>query len=207
MRVAYVFFVIIAGLCLSGCEAVFTRQPVGEETVKLDPQVWQGTWLSDEIVVLTTVLDGENGVLHAAWVERAAEGARFETVTGSVRRTGDMLFLNMEHRQVEDGQPEVGAASGRDTEGPKEDTGENMPAGAEFYWARIENDGRRAVLWWPDVEQIRLAVKAGQLPGTIKQDQDVILEPLDASRLARIGSPESSLLKWSQPVIFIRIGD
>jgi len=198
MRTTYCLFLLIAALGLSGCEAVFTQQPVGDELVKLDPEVWQGTWLSDEIVVLTTVLDADKGLLQAAWVERAADGARFESVTGSVRRTGDMLFLNMQHGQFED-QAAGGASANETTEGP--------PDVPEFYWARIENDGHRAVFWWPDVAQITVAVNEGKLPGTIKQDKDVLLGALDATQLALINAPANNLLKWSQPVTFIRIGD
>jgi hypothetical protein len=195
MRTQYWFYSIIAVLCLPGCEAVFTEQPMGEEVVKLDRTVWQATWLGDEVVLITTVMDADKGLLQAAWVERRPDGASFEAVTGTVRRTGDLLYLNMEHQPEEEGN----AA----TTPPAEAT-QDAP---EYYWARIENDGRRAVLWWPDIEQVKVAVGDGRLPGTIKEDKDVVLRPLAASHLQLINSPTSGLLKWSQPVTFLRIGD
>jgi hypothetical protein len=189
------FFLVLA---LSGCEAVFTQQPMGDEAVDLDPATWQGTWLSDQVVMLTTVLDRENGQLEAAWVERGSDGAKFERVMGSVRRSGEVTYLNMEH------MPEA-------IEGAAADSARDMQAGGqvtpEFFWARIENDGRRAVLWWPDVEQVRAAVDDGRLPGVIKQDNDVVLGRLEASHVELINAPASSLLQWQQPVTFIRIGD
>jgi len=189
---------ILLALALSGCEAVFTQQPVGDEAVDLDPATWQGTWLSDEVVMLTTVVDRGNGQLEAAWVERGSDGAKFERVMGSVRHSGEVTYLNMEH--VSDETEGGGADSAIGTlEG-----GQVMP---EFFWARIENDGRRAVLWWPDVEQIRAAVDDGRLPGTIKQDNDVVLGRLKPMHEELINSPASNLLQWQQPVTFIRIGD
>jgi len=182
-------------LALAGCEAVFTEQPIGDEAVQLDPATWQGTWLSEEIVLLTTVVNAEKGQLQAAWVERGPDGARFEAVTGTVRRAGEALFLTMEHER----STEAEVAEG--------EPGELAVSSPEYFWARIENDGRRAILWWPNVEQFRLAVDEKKLPGVIKHDKDVVLGPLDAGQLTLIGSPASNLLQWSQPVTFIRVGD
>jgi hypothetical protein len=182
-------------MALSGCEAVFTRQPLGDEAVTLDPATWQGTWLSDEIVLLTTVLDSEKGQLQAAWIERGAKGAKFEVVTGTIRQSGGIMFLSMEHEPPETAEVTT------------EETPQDAPREPEYFWARIENDGRRAILWWPDVEQIRLAVGDKSLPGVIQQDQDVTLGQLEAEHIQLINSPASRLLQWSQPVTFIRIGD
>ena len=63
-----------------------------------------------------------------------------------VRQTGDMVYLTMRHEPAEiaeSGEP-MPADSGQDAAGEP-----------EYFWARIDNDGRRAILWWPDVEQIR----------------------------------------------------
>ena len=190
-RILGVFSIFVA-IAVTGCDAVYTPQPLGDEIVKLDPATWQGTWLSGEAVVLTTVMDGDKGQLQAAWMERGAAGAMFETVTGTVRRTGDTMFLSMEH------EPFIVAAAGRE---------ENAGDQTEYYWARIANDGRRAIMWWPDVEQVRLAGKDGRLPGVIKKDKDVILKQPGTVQLQLINSPASRLMNWSQPVTLIRIGD
>jgi hypothetical protein len=198
MRILRWLLPIAAALLLSACEAVFTEQPLGEEVVRLDPAIWQGTWLSDEVVVMTTVLDADQGLLQAAWVERWPDGARFEAVAGTVRRSGDLLFLNMAHRPEQDA----------DSAAPAPQPDDGAPRGVpEFFWARVENDGRRALLWWPDVERARAAVGDGSLPGFVKQDRDVVLRQLSASQLELINAPSSGLLKWSQPATFIRIGD
>jgi len=192
--VVFLFFVV----ALAGCEVVSTPKPLGDEVVKLDPATWQGTWLSDGIVVLTTVLDRGKGQLQAAWVERGMAGAKFELVTGTVRRTGNVTFLSMERKQFK--ETGEGAATAQEQ-------GEPAVEQPEFLWARIENDGRRVILWWPDTEQIRLAVNDGRLQGVIKKDKDIILQQPDAAQLKLINSPAANLMRWSQPVVFIRIGD
>ena len=102
-RAALLWVLLLASMLLVGCNAVLVKEPMGDTVVKLDPATWQGTWVTDEVVILTTVLDSDKGLLEAAWVERGPEGkgANFESVTGMVRQTGDMLFLNIEKEPPE----------------------------------------------------------------------------------------------------------
>ena len=83
---------LLTSMLLGGCNAVLVEEPIGDVVVTLDPATWQGTWVNDEVVILTTVLDREKGLLQAAWVERGAEGegARFDSVTdGAANRRND----------------------------------------------------------------------------------------------------------------------
>jgi len=174
--------------------------------VKLDPAIWQGTWLSDEVVMVTTVMDADNGVLQAAWVERGPEGARFESETGVVRSTGDWLFLNMVHEPPD----ESGSAASADTADQPDKNSESNDEERqqpEYFWARVEHYGKRVVLWWPDTEAFRSAVSEGRIPGMIKEDKDVLVGPLEDSHMELINAPAGSLMNWSEPVVFIRIGD
>jgi hypothetical protein len=191
------FYLAIIFPVLSGCEAVFTEQPLGEEIRILDVETWQGTWLSNGVVLMTTVIDAENGVMQAAWLERGEEGARTESYTGFVRQTGDWVFLNMEH------QPEEAAEDL--TEVPDKDSQEN--ASPEYFWARVENDGRRVILWWPNTDEMRKAINSGKIPGIVKEDKDVQLAPLESQHLELINAPGSNLLNWAEPDVFIRIAD
>ena len=198
----------------TACDAVVTQQPVGAEVVNLDKATWEGTWLGGEIVVLTTVLDAGNGVLQAAWVERGSEGARFETVTGTVRRTGDWTFLNMEQQQFDEtgagsGAADPGAAgsASADQPAPNPEVAETAASAlpVEYVWARVDNDGQRILLWWPDTDAIRAAVSAGTLPGQLKSDDDVLLGPLTDAQLEAINAPGSAYLQWSEPVSLTRV--
>jgi hypothetical protein len=182
---------VLAPLLLGGCNAVLVKEPMGDTVVSLDPAIWQGTWASSEVVILTTVLDSEKGLLQAAWVERGAEGegASFESANGMVRQTGDVFFLSMENAPEEPLDPTA------------------APVTPEYIWGRIENEGKRIILWWPDVEQFQRAVEDGRLPGTVTESEDVVLGPLDPAQLELINSPGGNLLSWSEPLVFVRIGD
>ena len=213
-------FLLLGSLLLGGCNAVLVEEPIGDVVVTLDPATWQGTWVNDEVVILTTVLDSEKGLLQAAWVERGAagEGARFESVTGTVRQTGDKIFLSMEKEPAE----EWGTTAAPVTEVPAADApATDAPAMAaaatpapvtevavppEYTWARIDNNGKRIILWLPEVEQFQQAVQDGRLPGTVKEDKDVMLAPLAPAQLELINSPAGNLLNWSEPAVFVRIG-
>ena len=200
---------LLASLALGGCNSVLVKEPMGDTVVTLDPATWQGTWVTDEVVILTTILDSEKGLLQAAWVERGPEGkgANFESVTGMVRQTGDMLFLNIEKEPPEErgttaatDAPPVAAAV---AQAPV--TGAAVPP--EYGWGRIDNNGKRIILWLPDVEQFRLAVQDGRLPGSVNENEDVLLGALEPAQRELINSPAGNLLSWTGPVVFVRIGN
>ena len=183
---------VALAMLLAGCDAVSVDEPVGEEAVALEVADWQGTWVSGEVVLMTTVLDAAAGRVQAAWMERYEEGARLETSEGVVRRTGDWVFLSMP--QPDDAEPDADAA-------PRPE------AAARYLWVRVVNDGRTALLWWPDAEAFRAAVRDGRLPGVIGEDDDIHLGDLTAEHLELINAPESGLLGWQEPMVFVRIGD
>jgi hypothetical protein len=95
---SYIFselLIVVLALLLAGCDAVFAPAPLGESTLSLNPGEWQGSWLASDMVVTTTVLDKDKGLLQAAWIERGAEGATLEVVEGYMRISGDMIFANV----------------------------------------------------------------------------------------------------------------
>ena len=206
MNIRSCLFLLILLPLFAGCDVVLTQKPVGDEVVALDKATWEGTWLGGEIVVLTTVLDAENGVLQAAWVERGSEGARFETVTGTVRRTGELTFLNMQQEQFGEGTQETDAGTGAaGSAGAESSNAGSAVLPVEYVWARVDNDGQRILMWWPDTEAIRTAVSAGTFPGQLENDDDVLLGPLTAEQLQAINAPGSAYLEWSEPVSLTRV--
>lgn len=178
-------------LLLTACESVFVERPLGDEVVVLDQPLWQGQWSNGEFVITTSIIDVESGILQAAWIERGEKGAELEMVTGYVRKTGDLIYLNLPNYDDD----EAGS------ENPK------PPAKPSYHWARLVVDEHQARLWWPNQERFREAVSSGKLPGTVKDDQDVLLGELKPEHLDLINSPEANLLNWTEPMVFVRIGD
>jgi hypothetical protein len=198
---------------------VYAPRPLGDAVVTLDPAEWQGTWLAPDMVITTTVLDGAAGRLQAAWIERGPGGATLEVVEGSIRSSGDWTFASI----LDEGAEQVGAEPGGD-DGPGEagaqaevqaddpaDTGAEA-AGAEqgteprYFWLRVEQGENHLTVWSPNVEQFKILVGDGRLPGRVTDD-GVVLGELSPEQLRMINDPASNLLNWSDPAIFVRIAE
>jgi len=178
MKLKSVFVLVSVIIVLTGCESVMTTQPMGETVVQTSPEQWQGTWLHHEVVVTTTVMDMENGLLQASWMERQGDGIDMEVAKGSVRATGDMMFFVAK----DENQPEA------------------------YAWARVKKEDNYLIMWSPNVEQFKILVEEGKLPGKII-DGSVLLGELKPETLERIDDPAANLLMWDAPDVFIRIGN
>lgn len=200
------FLALLSLLGLAACESVFVKQPLGDEVVVLDKALWEGQWSNGEVVITTTVMDAEKGILQAAWVERGQDGARLEMATGFVRQTGNVIYLNLPNHDDErsDG---LNAAESSEATPPNPEIPGAGSSQSEYHWARLALDEHRALMWWPSQERFRDAVKAGNLPGIIKEDKDVVLGELSAEQVQLINSPAANLLSWTEPLVFMRIGD
>jgi hypothetical protein len=184
----------LAVLLLAGCEAVYSPQPLGDPAVALDPAEWQGTWLAPDTVIITTVLDGEAGRLQTAWMERGPDGAKMEVVEGSIRATGDWAFANTLDEKEDAEAPPVEA----------EGTAADVDTGPRYTWLRLQKGENQLTAWSPNVEQFKVFVGDGRLPGRVTDD-GVELAELTPAQLALINDPASGLLDWSNPAVFVRI--
>ena len=178
MKLKSVFVLIPVIIFLAGCESVLTTQPMGETVVQLSPEQWQGTWLHQEFIVTTTVLDKDNGLLQASWIEQRKDGPHMEVVKGTVRATGDMTFFVAK----DENQKEL------------------------FQWARVKKGDNYLIMWSPNVEQFKILIKDGKLPGKVTED-GVLLDELKPEAIEMIDDPSTNLLEWKEPDIFIRIGN
>jgi hypothetical protein len=195
---------VFAALALVGCEAVYAPRPLGDEVVTLDPAEWQGTWLAPDMVITTTVLDGAAGRLQAAWIERGTAGATLEIVEGSVRASGDWTFANILD-ETESGPPaEAPGGAEPAAEGAAQVAGQGL--GPRYVWLRVEKGENHLTLWSPNVEQFKILVGDGRLPGRVTDD-GVELGELTPEQLRMINDPASNLLNWSDPAVFVRIAE
>ncbi len=180
MRPIHRYLMIPIILLLVGCDAVFTPAPLGNTVVQLEPEEWQGTWLAPDMVVITTVLDKDKGRLQAAWVERGKDGASLEVVESLIRTSGDMMFANIRDDN-ENGEP-------------------------RYVWLSLDKDENHFTVWSPNLEQFRLAIADGSLPGK-ETDDGVVLGELEPKHLEMIIDPATGLLNWKDPGVFVRVGD
>ena len=194
----------LAALALAGCEAVYTPRPLGDEVVTLDPAEWQGTWLAPDMVITTTVLDGAAGRLQAAWIERGTAGATLEIVEGSVRASGDWTFANILDETESELPAEARDGAEPAAEGAAPVAGQGI--GPRYVWLRVEKGENHLTLWSPNVEQFKILVGDGRLPGRVTDD-GVELGELTPEQLRMINDPASNLLNWSDPAVFVRIAE
>ena len=61
-------------------------------------------------------------------------------------------------------------------------------------------------MWSPNVEQFKILIKGGELPGKVTEDS-VVLDELEPEAIEMIDDPSANLLKWKEPDVFVRIGD
>lgn len=178
MKLKSVFVLISVFIFLAGCESVLTTKPMGETVVQLNPEEWQGTWLHHEAMITTTILDKDNGILQASWIERRRDGSHLETAKGSVRATGDkMFFVTRDENQKE-----------------------------LFHWARVKKGDNYLIMWSPNVEQFKVLIKDRKLPGKVTEGS-VVLGELRPEAIEMFDDPSANLLKWKEPDIFVRIGN
>ena len=149
---------------------------MGDTPVRLDDG-WSGTWLAEDGAMTTVVLDAEQGLLQAAWIERGAAGAELEAVTGTVRSGAGLVFFSVKDKETEHG----------------------------YQWLVIDHEADRVRAWFPDPEAFVAAVERGDIPGTAFEGS-VILGELTEDQLARIALPESGLLQWREPLVLLRVG-
>lgn len=178
MKPNSVFVLIPVIFFLAGCESVLTTRPMGETVVQLIPEQWQGTWLHHEVIVTTTVLDKDNGLLQASWIERRGDGTEMQVAKGAVRATGDMTFFVAK----DENQKEL------------------------FQWARVEKGDNYLIMWSPNVEQFKILIKDQKLPGKVTED-GVVLDELNPEIIQMIDDPSANLIEWKEPDVFIRIGN
>ena len=136
-----------------------------------------GTWLAEDGAMTTVVLDAEQGLLQAAWIERGAAGAELEAVTGTVRSGAGLVFFSVKDKGTEHG----------------------------YQWLVIDHEADRVRAWFPDPEAFVAAVERGDIPGTAFEGS-VILGELTEEQLARVALPESGLLQWREPLVLLRVG-
>jgi hypothetical protein len=191
-----------AALVLVGCEAVYTPKPLGDEVVTLVPAEWQGTWLAPDMVITTTVLDGAAGRLQTAWIERGPAGVTLEVVEGSIRSTGDWTFANILDDAEAEAQAEARGDAPADAEG--EVPGAEQGIEPRYVWVRVEKGDNHLTVWSPNVEQFKILVGDGRLPGRVTDD-GVVLGELTPEQLRMINDPAANLLNWADPAVFVRI--
>jgi len=153
---------------------------MGERTVDLIPEEWEGTWLSPEgDVVFVTDVDPKEASILTSWVEEEDEKLVLKKSVIYFGEAAGWTFVSMPDQ----------------SESP-----------VRHFWGRIERQqDETAVVWLPDHKKFEKLVVEGLLPGIVEAG-DVHLSQLDSSHYLMIASEQNGiLLNWDEPVVYRRI--
>ncbi len=171
--------VVLAGW---GCSAVVSQRPVGEIPVVLDPEEWEGTWITpDGGPVVIRVEDAEKGYLKLAWIEDD-RSRTFKSLRVIILRSAAWDFANI---REEDG---------------KNETGQN------YLFARVKKQKNHILVWLPRAEKFAALVEGKILPGRAVKET-VTLGELKPEHVKIIVSEEKGLLfDWENPFVLMKTG-
>jgi hypothetical protein len=182
-----ILILVICLLTLIGC-VIDSQEPVGETPASLNPQEWEGTWVSNDSDAGTRVLKIFNppqGILimkTKKWNEKKQQEEDFETFWLYLRQSGDMLFASWR---------ELGTST--------------------FIWGgRIENRamedrGRVLLLWLPNPGKIARLVRGGELPGRLKGEWPILGPLLPKHYQVMRDNEQEIFFKGNKPLVLMRL--
>ncbi|MDQ6962178.1 MAG: hypothetical protein Q9M28_06555 [Mariprofundaceae bacterium] len=163
---------------LTACHSVMSIQQVGSEPVKLKRADWDGVWTHPEGALHVHVVSRSQGILRLAWIEEGGKkNFSMQIVKAFVRKVGTWKMVSVRE--------------------------EDAKKGANYLWARIENDGDHILIWLPDADRIKSLIEKGHLEGKV-EEKSIVLGKLSNAQLARLSSTtEIPLFLWDKPLILI----
>lgn len=177
MRIPRLFAVCILLVSMAACSEVISVFPVGENSVSLKPEEWNGKWeavLSDGEFAMMEVLPGQEGMLR---ITGHSHGTDDKPMDAILRVSDGWMFINV---------------AGDDNAG--------------YYWARIRNqDGRLIFVWLPSFDKSKKLVENGILPGEVR-GSTVSLNLVRPEHLKIITSEAHGVIfDWEEPVVLRRV--
>jgi hypothetical protein len=176
-------------LTLIGC-VMESQDPVGETPACINPQEWEGTWVSpgnktDTDVMELEVVDARQGIIlmKMSWWEEKKKREESATAVLYLRQSGDWLFASW--KGVRD-----------------------IP----FAWGRIgnwamEDGGRVIVFWLPDEKEVSRLIKGGELPGGLvgeKGKEELVLGPLLPMHYQVMRDNGQEIFFKNKPYVYVR---
>ena len=172
------FFLVLFGLILCGCSAVYSTDPIGEKPCQISGQDWDGAWINKETFLTMKVTDPKNGTIRVAWIESSDQGDKLESYELQLRQSGELMFGNV-----------------------KTDAGNGKVL---YVWGLVKRSENELICWRPDVDKFKDLCKKGSLPCR-EEEGNVILTALTPEHLQIINSEKEGVLyEWRDPLAFIR---
>lgn len=200
-RACYAVLVcLLFALSFTACGTlVYSKQPVGDQPIKLESSLWEGIWtprhegsgqggfFSRAIIrqIYVKVADADKGVLRLSWVEERDGDFKLVGVDAHVRRLAHWLLVSVP-----------------------------WPNGEAYWWARVEIfppekwpvRGGVLVVWPPDGSELLDPIRKGTVSGRIFVTKDERLIEIEPDGIAWMQSHDDSTgAFWLIPTVYERI--
>jgi hypothetical protein len=127
-------------LMAMGC-TIQSKNMVGLQDFKLDPQQIDGTWINSDGAVSLKVMDGDKGIVRVVVLENKEKP---EIYNFKIMKGKSWLYFNLL---------------------PEKNSPEEM-----FYWGKVKIDENRIIAWHPSEKPFIKAIAEGKILGTIKPE-------------------------------------
>lgn len=182
--------VALALACTACSSVVYTKQPAGDQPVRLEPSLWEGIWIpryegagatstfERHLVrpIYINVADADKAILRVAWVERRDGDFKLAGSDVYVRRQGHWLLASLP-----------------------------WPGGDGYWWARVEifpSEGW-LVIWAPSGFALQKPIRDGIVPGRIFDGPLVEIDPEGIAWMQSTDDSTGTL--WMVPTLYERI--
>lgn len=176
-------------LTVSSCTWVVSVEPVGDESLYLEPREWEGVWVSDMwsdsggVETFTVrIVDAVSGVLERRHLQDSTTHQFFVRQNAYGNDKDKHAFFISVLNEDDD------------------------PAG--YSWAMFQRNGNALIPFLPDFDEFKTLVEKGEINGTLESEYVVRLEHLPKDQLDRISANvEHKLFDYEQPSfpVFYRI--
>jgi hypothetical protein len=180
----FVFLLGAASLIATGCNAVVSVVPVGQQPAVVNPDEWEGVWYHPQGTITIAVADPYQGILEVGAVGKdpnLAGRLGLKTIRVLVRSSDKWLFFSFR--------------------------GDN-PAEPHYLWGRVQIDmeGKRILAWFPRPERFAQLVREGLLPGKVDEKGNVTLSELQEEHLQLITQEQKGVLfAWENPLVLFKL--
>jgi len=133
------FLLLIPFLLLAiGC-TLPSKNLVGLQEFRLDPQQIDGTWINSDGAVALKVIEPDKGILRMIFLEDKEQP---EIFTMKIMKGKSWLYFNLL---------------------PEKNRAEKI-----FYWGKVHIEENKILAWYPSDDAFLKAIAEGKLSGTIK---------------------------------------
>ena len=194
---------ILAGtFVLSGCAGgVLSKNLVGLEDYRLDPEKIDGTWIGDGGALLLKTVDRDKGILKVIILEDPGDAFSLKEGPIEVRilKGKEWLYFNL--------LPPKG-----DKASPYDD--KTVASEDSYRWGRIVINDRSIVYWFPSMEPFVQAVEQKRMTGILKETANddgttrvssVLVTDTPKNLIELIETYDKTYFHWDDPVFLLKI--